>query len=104
VQQGDAASVLAHYRGALTFRRAHPALVSGAIEFLDAEDDVLAFIRSTDSERLLCLFNFAGESAEWAVPAELAQLQMLEASGQGARIEGMAVMLDPLSSCFAQLG
>ena len=36
-------------------------LVGGAIEFLDADDDVLAFIRSIDGERLLCVFNFAGD-------------------------------------------
>jgi len=104
IQQGDAASVLAHYRRALAFRREHAALVSGAIEFLDADDDVLAFVRSVEGERLLCLFNFAGEPAEWTVPAELDQLQLLETLGQGARIEGTTVALDALSSCFARLG
>ena len=64
---------------------------------------LLAFIRKR-ARRLLFVFNFADEPADFAVPAELAQLQMLKASGQGARIEGMAVMLDPMSSCFAQLG
>ena len=77
---------------------------SGAIEFLDAEDDVLAFIRSREGERLLCVFNFAGEPAEWAVPAELGQLQMLDGLGQGARVEGTTLALDPLSTCFARLG
>ena len=55
---------------ALAFRREHPALVGGAIEFLDAEDDVLAFIRSSEGERLLCVFNFAGKPAKWAIPAD----------------------------------
>ena len=69
VQQGDQASVLAHYRRALAFRRQHPALVGGAIEFLAAKGDVLAFIRSGEGERLLCVFNFAAKPAKWAIPA-----------------------------------
>ena len=39
-QQGDPASVLAHYRRFLAFRRAHPACAKGDIEFLAADGDV----------------------------------------------------------------
>jgi alpha-glucosidase len=76
-QDADPASVLAHYRDMLAFRRRHPALSVGDIRFLDGEagGDVLAFVRSAGSERLLCVFNFAEEEAEWAIPGELGDLQ-----------------------------
>ena len=104
LEQGEPASVLAHYRRALAFRRRHPALVAGTIEFLAADGDVLAFVRATGDERLLCVFNFASDAAEWIIPAELGQPQIVEGVGRGARIEGTVVALDPLSSCFARIG
>ena len=103
-QQGSKASVLAHYRQALAFRRAHPALVGGAIEFLAAKGDVLAFIRSDGDERLLCVFNFAAKPAKWAIPAKLGQPQIMAGTGHGARIEAKTIALDALSSCFARIG
>src|SRR5690606_3385773 len=57
VQDVDDLSVLAHYRAVLALRRAHPALVSGTIRLLEAEGDVLAFIREGGGEKLLCVFN-----------------------------------------------
>jgi len=102
-QANDPGSVLAYYRAMLTFRRCHGALIGGAIEFLDAEDDVLAFIRTAGSERLLCVFNFSAEPAEWATPAELGTLTELERPGRSARIGGEAVRLDGLSSLFARI-
>ncbi|TGV73745.1 DUF3459 domain-containing protein, partial [Mesorhizobium sp. M00.F.Ca.ET.158.01.1.1] len=65
VQNGEEQSVLSVYRSTLALRRQHPALVGGSIRFLDAEGDMLAFIREGDGERLLCVFNFAGEPATW---------------------------------------
>ena len=104
LERGDPASVLAHYRRALAFRRLHPALIAGTIEFLAADGDVLAFVRATGDERLLCVFNFASDAVEWIIPAELGQPQIVEGVGRGARIEGTVVALDPLSSCFARIG
>ena len=42
-QQGDEKSLLEHYRRFLAFRRAHPALAKGEIEFLAVEGDAVAF-------------------------------------------------------------
>ena len=104
-QQGSKASVLAHYRQALAFRRAHPALVGGAIEFLAAKGDVLAFIRGDGDERLLCVFNFAAKPAKWAIPRRnSASRRSWKAPGHGARIEAKTIALDALSSCFARIG
>ncbi len=67
-QEGDAGSVLAHYRTILALRKRHPALVAGSIAFLEAPDDVLAFVRETEDERVLCVFNFGEKPATFARP------------------------------------
>ncbi len=64
-------SVLSQYRRFIRFRHAHPALHHGAIAFLDAPDDVLAFIREAAEERILCLFNLGTGDATFEVPAEM---------------------------------
>jgi alpha-glucosidase len=64
--------VLAHYRSMLRFRKAHPALVTGDIETLDAPEGVLAFIRSGSGERLICIFNMSEKPVVYALPEGLA--------------------------------
>ncbi|WP_300765699.1 glycoside hydrolase family 13 protein [uncultured Bifidobacterium sp.] len=41
------------YRDLLQLRRAHPALTSGGMRWVLADDDVIAFVRETSDERLL---------------------------------------------------
>jgi alpha-glucosidase len=69
-QADDPASVLAHYRAMLTFRRAHPALSKGSIETLDAPDGVLSFIREGGGERIYCVFNMSEKPVTVDVPGE----------------------------------
>jgi alpha-glucosidase len=65
VQEGRAGSLLEFYRTMLTFRKTRPALVKGDIEFLDAPDTVLAFIRRSGDEALLCVFNMGGNAVSF---------------------------------------
>jgi alpha-glucosidase len=67
-QQGDARSVLEHYRAMLTFRRANPVLIRGGITTLDAPDGVLSFLREDGTERLYCVFNMSEKAAVVPVP------------------------------------
>jgi alpha-glucosidase len=104
-QEGDPGSVLARYRDMLAFRRQHPALVHGDIRLLDDDDEaggVLAFLRSAGDERLLCLFNFADEDAEWSVPEDLHGLRPIGASAGAVLREGR-LALKGLSSFFASI-
>jgi alpha-glucosidase len=61
-QNADPDSVLNFYRQILAFRKAHPALFDGDIEFLAAGEPVLAFRRSQGDEKLLCIFNLSAET------------------------------------------
>jgi alpha-glucosidase len=61
-QAADPFSTLAFTRRLLAFRKAHPAFRTGDLAFVDAPDDVLAFTREGEGERLLCLFNLGAET------------------------------------------
>jgi alpha-glucosidase len=50
-QDADAGSVLNAVRAFLGWRKTQPALVQGAIRFLDAPEQVLAFVREHEGRR-----------------------------------------------------
>ncbi|MEO5757261.1 MAG: alpha-glucosidase C-terminal domain-containing protein, partial [Mesorhizobium sp.] len=104
IQNGEAASVLASYRATLALRKQHPALVSGSIRFLDAEGDVLAFVREVDGERLLLVFNFAEEPVSWALPQDIAAEAVIAFGGAGMALQEAALSLSPLGWLLARLG
>ncbi|RWN42705.1 MAG: alpha-glucosidase [Mesorhizobium sp.] len=97
VQNADTASVLKSYRTTLALRGEHEALVSGSIRFLDAEGDVLAFVREGGGERLLCVFNFAGGPANWPLPQDLGAVTELDGD---ASLTREVELLLPGLGCF----
>ena len=101
-QQSDPDSVLSAYRQALAFRRAHEALRSGSIAFQAAPEPVLAFVRRTAGEALLCVFNFAASPAEWVPPASLGPVARLDFPGAG-RLVADSVELPAYGVFFARL-
>ena len=79
-QEADAGSMLALTRRLLAMRRAHPALRTGAIRFLEASDSVLAFERGSGDETLLCVFNLSPQVQAWQ-PEQPDQWQAIEQVG-----------------------
>jgi alpha-glucosidase len=69
VQAGDPASMLAHYRRALAFRRAHPVLAKGAQGPVTAQGDVVTFTRSDAAETLTIAVNLSDLPATITLPA-----------------------------------
>ncbi|WP_144208352.1 alpha-glucosidase [Shewanella donghaensis] len=57
VQEADKQSNLHAYRHFLNWRKQFPSLVVGEIEFIDVDNNVLAFVRQLDSEKMLVVFN-----------------------------------------------
>ncbi|RUV82267.1 alpha-glucosidase family protein [Mesorhizobium sp.] len=98
VQNAEKKSVLASYRAMLALRKQHAALVRGSIRFLDAEGDVLAFIREGGGEKLLCVFNFADQPANWRLPQDVDVAETIDL-GVGGAFQNGALSLLPLS-CF----
>ncbi|MBW8908110.1 MAG: alpha-glucosidase C-terminal domain-containing protein, partial [Mesorhizobium sp.] len=104
VENGEDHSVLSAYRSVLALRKRHPALTIGSIRFLEAEGDVLAFIREGDGEKLVCVFNFAGDQAAWTLPPELADVELvaleIDSSGVLAGVLEEATLALPPLGCF----
>ncbi len=67
VDQQGADSVLSHYQTFLAFRREHPALVVGDIEF-EPNDAALVFVRTLGTTRVFCAFNLGKSPVEVTVP------------------------------------
>ena len=104
VQQADPKSVLSRYRAALALRRQHPALIRGSIAFLEAAGDALAFLREAEGERLLCVFNFADEAAEWQLPADIGAVTPIRNFEHESRVDEGAILLAPLGSYLGRVG
>ena len=68
VQDKSAESVLNTYRRFLAWRRQHPALQRGSIEFIDAPQHALALVREHEEEKILAAFNLSAEPLAVAVP------------------------------------
>jgi alpha-glucosidase len=68
-QERDRESQLAFTRSVLALRNASDALTRGSIHVLEACGDILAFERRTQSEQMLCVFNFGSEARPWS-PAD----------------------------------
>ena len=102
VESGEETSVLAHYRRLLAFRRAHPALRTGTIRFVDAPEEVLAFVRSHGSEEIACLFNLGKVDARVTAPALMTPL---DGCGFATRpdADGRSVTLGPGEAFFGRL-
>ena len=86
-QQGDPRSLLEHYRRFLAFRRDHPALAKGDIEFLAVEGDAIAFARDEGNERIVCAFNLGSTPASIDLGAGK-EGQPLSGHGLSGRAEG----------------
>jgi alpha-glucosidase len=69
VQEDDPGALLHHYRKAIHFRAAHPALVKGAHDKVRATGSVVHFIRSHEGEEVFVAVNMSGEPAVMEMPA-----------------------------------
>ncbi|WP_106475662.1 alpha-glucosidase family protein [Phytohalomonas tamaricis] len=106
-QEADPASLLNDVRRMLAFRRAHRALQKGAIELVEMGEECLAWLRSDEQERLLCVFNFSMQAHRCPLPAIAVDAVLLEGSSfHGAQLvtEGThELALGPYQAAFLAL-
>jgi alpha-glucosidase len=102
-QEGDGSSVLHHYRKTLAFRKSHPALLDGEMTFIGTNQDLLAFTREKDGERLLFVFNLTREPTEFRLPEGVALGEPLEMPGFEAVAGSGLVKLAALDGFCARI-
>ena len=104
VQEHESSSTLQAFRRFMRWRRQHPALRWGDIEFLLATDSVLAFTRHYNGERLLAAFNLSAQHASADLPRVLAGAVL---SGHGlpeGKLEGARLAIPPHGVVYCRLG
>ena len=67
-QEDDPSALLHHYRRAIAFRAAHPALYSGEHDNMSVSGDVLHFQRHLDGQTIFCAFNISGTPSDFDLP------------------------------------
>ena len=82
--------------------RPRGAALTAPIAFQAAPEPVLAFVRRTAGEALLCVFNFAASPAEWVPPASLGPVARLDFPGAGRHVAD-SVELPAYGVFFARL-
>jgi alpha-glucosidase len=73
-QDLDPASLLAHWRDLLAWRRRSPEIRLGALLPLDTPAPVIGFVREHERRRTTCLFNFGDEAVCATVDGETIEL------------------------------
>ena len=102
-QEADPGSLLQVARRLLHWRRTQPALVHGELALLPVHDQVLAFVREHQGERVLCAFNLSAQPAELALPAVRVPADMLDCGIGGAQPAGATVQFAPWGVLHARL-
>ncbi|MGH6887889.1 MAG: alpha-amylase family glycosyl hydrolase [Rhizomicrobium sp.] len=100
IQERDDRSTLACARRLLATRRASRALRLGDIEFLDAPEPVLVFLRSYERERVLCVFNFGKTEVSFCHPL-LAAASPIAISVETTPVAGSSLSLRPHTAWLA---
>ncbi len=85
-QEADAGSMMHHYRRLIRWRREVPALIRGTLELLAEHEQVLAYVRCHEGERVLCAFNLSPRACRYPLPAGLVVSGCLDASGATAAV------------------
>jgi alpha-glucosidase len=103
-QEAPANSLLNFYRRLLRWRKLQPALVGGEMSLLDRDAQVLAYVRTCPTQRVLCVFNLSDRPATWAVPTGLAASDVMTDSGlTGASVDDDIVALEAWGGVFVLL-
>jgi oligo-1,6-glucosidase len=68
----DPESILHYYRKLISLRRAHPVIVYGRYELIvESHEQVFAYTRTANDERLLVVLNFTPDTPVFALPTEI---------------------------------
>jgi alpha-glucosidase len=105
-QRQDPVSTLSFYRALLQLRREMPVLHRGDLAFVDkVPDDVIAYVRCADGQRVLVVINFKGNAYSLDLSAVGSEAKML-LSSQFTRQDGVdlkALPVEPHESLLLKL-
>jgi alpha-glucosidase len=103
IQEADKNSVLNAYREFLAWRKTQPALLYGDIEFLDAPDNVLMFVRRHQGHTILAAFNLAEDAIAVTIPNNMNLSAMQLNQKPMAHLTNHSLVLAAYASAFAKV-
>ena len=99
-QEEDPAAILHHYRRAIAFRHAQPALAKGDHDGVQSTGTIVHFTRSHEGTTIFCAFNLSDQPATMDMPlGNWAQIG-LELGSAGPQADGK-LHLGPWQPCLA---
>ncbi|CAN7481197.1 alpha-glucosidase family protein [Phenylobacterium sp. LjRoot219] len=101
-QEADPDSNLAFARQMIALRKGSPALTLGDLEFLDAPDPVLAFVRRWEDEAVACVFNLSDAPRFVELPT-VAGGALHPVRAADADLRGGSLGLAPWAAAFVEL-
>ena len=88
----------------LRWKKTVPALLHGKIRLLAVHNHLLMFMRQTEAQRVLCVFNLSDRYVRQALPPHSGGYCLLAGSGlDGGRIVNGHIDCNPWGALFAQL-
>ncbi len=87
-------SVLTHYRDVLALRKSHACLRDGDFEFVETNQDLLAFKRTKGNESMLFVYNLTRQPLDFIFPDTVKPKEVLAFNGFSPTVTGNMVSLD----------
>jgi alpha-glucosidase len=101
-QEADPASVLQFTRRIIAWRKAHPAMLRGSIQFRHVEERQVSFLREEDDERLFVAVNLAEETVRLSWDG--GPLKPLDDVSVDVEIDGNDIVLGRFATLAALVG
>lgn len=70
-QNSDKNSILNAYREFMAWRKTQAVMITGDIEFIQTAEPILAFYRTLNNEKMLCVFNLSSQQARFSLPVAI---------------------------------
>lgn len=103
VQEADSASMLHGYRQFLAWRKGYPILIEGEIEFLDAPEPLLVFVRKLGEQKLLVCFNLLDTETQLSLAGLKLQQELTGHGLKTALLQGDNLIFSAYASFYALL-
>jgi alpha-glucosidase len=100
-QTHDHGSILNAYREFMAWRKTKTVLLEGDIEFINTHEPVLAFYRTFENEKMLCVFNLSGTEASLSMPTEVLT-EFSELSHHKGHVANEELLLAPFACYYAK--
>ncbi|MDC3212593.1 alpha-glucosidase family protein [Pseudoalteromonas distincta] len=101
IQTKDNDSILNAYREFMAWRKGQTVLLEGDIEFIETPEPVLAFYRTLESQKVLCMFNLRSKQTSIDMPTSIVK-EYNELSHHKVKLSQDTLTLEPYACFYAK--